>query len=139
MQPKIIRRGWTNIIEIEDVGAVTIVTFLFKRILNEDGIIIGIIGEQFRDLIENQEKKLILVDWSNVELCSGAGLGKLIDLHFGCKKAGGKLVMCKVCKEIMEVFEITKLDKLFKIYDDVSTAKAALESLAAPYARGEVF
>ena len=111
-------------LELEEVGEATVVTFVDKKILDEQNI--QIIGEQLFDLVDNQGKKKILLNFGNVEFLSSAALGKLITLNKKVQQSGGKLAMCKIAREILEVFEITKLDKLFKIFKD---EQAALQSL----------
>ena len=108
---------------LEEVGDVTVVSFVDKKILDEQNI--QIIGEQLFDLVDNQGKKKILLNFSNVEFLSSAALGKLITLNKKAQTSGGKLVMCNIVKEIYEVFAITKLDKLFKIYKDEQAALQA--------------
>ncbi len=110
-------------LELEEVGDVTVVSFVDKKILDEQNI--QTIGEQLFDLVDNQGKKKILLNFGNVEFLSSAALGKLITMNKKMQQAGGKLIMCKIAKEIMEVFEITKLDKLFKIYKDEQSALQA--------------
>jgi anti-sigma B factor antagonist len=111
-------------LELEEVGDVTVVNFIDKKILDEQNI--QVIGEQLFELVENQGKKKILLNFSNVEFLSSAALGKLITLNKKVQSASGKLGMCKITKEIMEVFQITRLDKLFKIYPDEQAALQAL-------------
>src|SRR5580658_8506816 len=103
-------------LEIEEVGEVTVVNFIDKKILDEQNI--QIIGEQLFELVDNQGKKKILLNFSNVEFLSSAALGKLITLNKKVQASGGKLGMCKITKEILEVFQITRLDRLFKIFPD---------------------
>lgn len=110
-------------LELEDVGEVTVVNFVDKKILDEQNI--QIIGEQLFDLVDNQGKKKILLNFGNVEFLSSAALGKLITMNKKVQQVGGKLVMCNIAREILEVFEITKLDKLFKIFKDEQTALQA--------------
>jgi anti-sigma B factor antagonist len=110
-------------LDLEEVGEVTVVSFVDKKILDEQNI--QIIGEQLFDLVDNQGKKKLLLNFGNVEFLSSAALGKLITLNKKVQAAGGKLLMCKIAREIMEVFEITKLDKLFKIYKDEQAALQA--------------
>jgi anti-sigma B factor antagonist len=110
-------------LDLEEVGDVTVVSFVDKKILDEQNI--QIIGEQLFDLVDNQGKKKILLNFGNVEFLSSAALGKLITLNKKAQTSGGKLVMCNIVKEIYEVFAITKLDKLFKIYKDEQAALQA--------------
>src|SRR5438105_15040704 len=111
-------------LELEEVGEVTVVNFVDKKILDEQNI--QIIGEQLFDLVDNQAKKKILLNFGNVEFLSSAALGKLITLNKKVQTTGSKLAMCKIATEIQEVFLITKLDKLFKIYPDEQAALQAL-------------
>jgi anti-sigma B factor antagonist len=104
----------------ELVGDVTVVTFIDKKILDEQNI--QIIGEQLFDLVDNQNRKKILLNFANVEFLSSAALGKLITMNKKAQAANGKLAMCKIAREIIEVFEITRLDRLFKIFKDEQAA-----------------
>jgi anti-sigma B factor antagonist len=110
-------------LELEEVGDVTVVNFVDKKILDEQNI--QIIGEQLFDLVDNQQKRKILLNFGNVEFLSSAALGKLITMNKKVQTSGGKLVMCNIARSIMEVFEITKLDKLFKIFPDEQSALQA--------------
>ncbi len=103
-------------LEVEEVGDVTVVNFVDKKILDEQNI--AIIGEQLFELVDTENRKKILLNFSNVDYLSSAALGKLITLNKKANTAGGKLILCNIKPEIKEVFEITKLDKFFKIKDD---------------------
>ena len=110
-------------LEVEHIGDVTVVNFVDKKILDEQNI--QIIGEQLFDLVDNQGKKKLLLNFGNVEFLSSAALGKLITLNKKVQTSGGKLVMCKIAREIHEVFEITKLDKFFNIQKEEQAALQA--------------
>lgn len=112
--------GATRRIDIEEVGDVTIAKFLDKKILDETNI--QIIGSQMFRLVEEDGRKDIVLDFSNVEYLSSAALGKLITMEKKVKTARGRLRLCSIRPEIYEVFAITKLNKLFQIYDDQEQA-----------------
>lgn len=103
-------------LEVEDIGGVTVVTFTDKKILDEQNI--QIIGEQLFSLVDEQGKKKLLLNFTNVEYMSSAALGKLVTLYKKTQAGGGKLVLCSIHPDIQEVFEITKLNKLFNIKRD---------------------
>ena len=103
-------------LEVEDIGDVTVVKFVDRKILDEQNI--QIIGEQLFSLVKDMGRRKVLLNFSNVEYLSSAALGKLISLHKELQKAGGRLVLCSIDQQIYEVFEITKLDKLFTIVKD---------------------
>jgi anti-sigma B factor antagonist len=107
-------------LEIEDIGDVTVVSFTDRKILDEQNI--QIIGEQLFGLVDEQGRKKILLNFSNVEYMSSAALGKLITLNKKVQSAGGKLVLCSIDPQIREVFEITRLDKVFAIRGDEQDA-----------------
>lgn len=110
-------------LDIEEVGDVTIARFIDKKILDETNI--QVIGNQLFGLVDEDARKKIVLDFTNVEYLSSAALGKLITMDKKVKGAKGKLRLCCIRPEIYEVFAITKLNKLFDIQED---QEAALES-----------
>lgn len=110
-------------ISLEEVGQATVVNFVDKKILDETNI--QLIGQQLFDLVEQDRRDKIVLDFSEVEYLSSAALGKLITLDKKVKGVKGKLRLCSIRPEIYEVFAITKLNKLFKIYDDQAEALAS--------------
>ncbi|MFO0846552.1 MAG: STAS domain-containing protein [Gemmataceae bacterium] len=107
-------------LEVEPIGDVTVVNFVDRKILDEQNI--QIIGEQLFSLVDEDGRRKILLNFSNVEYLSSAALGKLITLNKKLQQAGGKLILCNISPDIHEVFEITKLDKFFKILKDEQSA-----------------
>lgn len=107
-------------LEIEDAGDVAVVNFKDKKILDEQNI--QMIGDDLFRLVDEQQRRKIVLNFSNVEFLSSAALGKLITMNRKVQAVKGKLILCGISKEIREVFEITKLDKLFVIKGDEQTA-----------------
>ena len=110
-------------LEVEDIGDVTVVNFVDRRILDEQNI--QIIGEQLFSLVDEVGRRKILLNFGNVEFLSSAALGKLIALHKKLQAVGGRLILCNIDPEIYEVFEITRLDKFFNIQKEEQTALQA--------------
>ncbi len=106
-------------ITFEDIGDVTVVKFIDKKILDEQNI--QAIGDDLFKLVDELGRRKVLLDFATVEFLSSAALGKLIKLHQRLQVVGGKLVMCSISKTIMEIFELTKLDKMLKIVKDEQT------------------
>ena len=107
-------------LDIEEVGDVTIVRFVDKKILDETNI--QIIGNQLFALVDEDGRKKIILDFTHVEYLSSAALGKLITMDKKVKTANGKLKLCSIRPDIYEVFKITRLNKLFNIVDDQEKA-----------------
>jgi anti-sigma B factor antagonist len=110
-------------LEVENIGDVTVVNFVDKKILEEQNI--ANIGEQLFALVEQDGLTKLLLNFGNVEYLSSAALGKLITLNKKVKDAGGKLILCEISPQIYEVFEITRLDKFFRIEKDEQSALQA--------------
>ena len=110
-------------LELEDIGDVTVVNFVDRKILDEQNI--QIIGEQLFSLVDEEGLRKLLLNFGNVEYLSSAALGKLITLNKKLQAAGGRLVLCNIDPQIKEVFEITKLNKLFTIHEEEQAALQA--------------
>lgn len=52
-------------LEVEELGDIAVVNFLDKKILDEQNI--QLIGEQLFALVDNDKKKKIVLDFSNVD------------------------------------------------------------------------
>ena len=110
-------------LEVEDIGDVTVVNFVDRKILDEQNI--QVIGEQLFSLVDESGRRKVLLNFHNVEYLSSAALGKLITLNKKVRGVSGQLRLCNIKSEIKEVFTITKLDKVLQIYEN---EEAALES-----------
>lgn len=115
-------------LEVADVGDVTVVRFVDRKILDEGNI--QEMGQELFALVEEEKRGKILLNFSQVDFLSSAALGKLITLDKKVKSHTGKLKLSNIRPEIYEVFAITRLNKLFDIRDDEAAALAALQSEA---------
>jgi anti-sigma B factor antagonist len=111
-------------LRVEQIADVTVVYFLDKRILDEPTI--QVIAEQLFSLVDQDGRRKLLLNFSNVEYLSSAALGKLINLQNKLDAGQGKLAMCSVFPQILEVLAVTKFDKVFKIFPDEDAAMAGL-------------
>jgi anti-sigma B factor antagonist len=109
-------------LQVSQVGDVTVVRFVDRKILAEANI--QELGQELFQLIEEDHRKNLLLNFSSVEFLSSAALGKLITLDKKVKAHKGKLKLSNIRPEIYEVFAITKLNKLFDIKDDEADALA---------------
>lgn len=105
-----------QLIEIDEVGKISIVKFLDKKYIEEDHI--QLVGNQLNALVDDDHRQKIVLDCSVAEYFSSMMLGKFITLERKVKTAGGKLRFCSVRPDILEVFKITRLDKLFVIREN---------------------
>jgi anti-anti-sigma factor len=112
-------------LEVAEMGDVTVVRFVDRKILDESNI--QEMGQELFQLIEEDKRGKVLLNFSSVDFLSSAALGKLITLDKKAKAHGSKLKLCNIRPEIYEVFAITKLNKLFDIRDDEAAALTAFQ------------
>ena len=110
-------------LDVSEVGDVTVVRFMDRRIL--DATNIEELGLELFDLVEQENRKKLLLNFSDVEFLSSAALNKLIILDKKMKAGGGAMKLSNLRPEIYEVFVITRLNQLFAISAE---EKDALES-----------
>src|SRR5262249_31813412 len=117
-------------LQLSEVGDVTVVRFVDRKILDEANI--QELGQELFQLIEEEDRKNLLLNFSSVEFLSSAALGKLITLDRKVKAHSGKLKLSNIRPEIYEVFAITKLNKLFDIKDDEADAWESFQPRRRP-------
>jgi anti-sigma B factor antagonist len=110
-------------VEVNEVGDVTVVHFRDQKIIEDLGI--QEMGQELFQLVEGENRKKLVLNFSSVDFLSSAALGKLITLDKKAKARGGSLKLCNIRPEIYEVFAITRLNRLFDICDDEADALAA--------------
>jgi anti-sigma B factor antagonist len=110
-------------LEVSEVGDVTVVRFRDRKIIED--INIQELGQELFQLVEEERREKLLLNFLSVDFLSSAALGKLITLDKKMKAAGGTLKLSNIRPEIYEVFTITKLNRLFDIKEDEADALAA--------------
>jgi len=113
-------------IDVSSEGPVTVAQIVDKKILDESAI--QEMGSEILNLIEQDGRRSLALDFSHVEYLSSAALGKLITLDRKMKGHKGRLALCNIRPEILEVFQITKLTKVFDIRKDVAEAVSSFEA-----------
>jgi anti-sigma B factor antagonist len=84
-------------------------------------------GELF-ELVDEQDKRLMILDFSKVEFISSQAIGIVIGLNRRLAKLPhSKLLLCGVNGKLMELMKITRLDKVLTIKP---SQKEAINSLA---------
>jgi len=110
-------------LDVSQVGDVTVVRFRDNKIIED--INIQELGQELFQLVEVENRKRLLLNFSAVDFLSSAALGKLITLDKKVKAAAGTLKLSNIRAEIYEVFSITKLNRLFDIKANEAAALAA--------------
>jgi len=107
---------------IHAIKDVTVVNFVDRLI--RDLPQIEQIGEELFDLVDNRDRKKLVLDFSKVQGLSSQTLGILITLQQKARNAKGEVVLCGVGAELVRLFKIAGLQKLFKFCDNEDQALA---------------
>jgi len=110
-------------LDVNEVGDVTVVHFRDQKIIEDLGI--QELGQELFQLVEVENCRKLVLNFSAVDFLSSAALGKLITLDKKMKAKAGAIKFCSIRPEIYEVFAITRLNKLFDIRDEEADALAA--------------
>jgi len=111
-------------IVVSESASVSVVGFQDQKILDPEAI--QELGQELFDLIERDDRKKLVLNFSKVEFLSSAALGKLITFEKKAKRNDSQLILTNISPEIFQVFAITNLDKLFTIKDTEVDALAVL-------------
>jgi anti-anti-sigma factor len=109
-----------NSLVIQTVNDITVATVDDVSVV--DGAQIDELKHALFDLIDNQDKRKLVLNLTKVRHLSSAALGLLIPLNEKYKKAKGKLVIAGVSPTIMNLFTITRLHKILTIAETESDA-----------------
>jgi anti-anti-sigma factor len=83
------------------------------------------LSERLDKLIGGSQPRL-LVDFSDVEFVSSAGLRVILAMMKKIKAANGTFALCGLRAPVQEVLDITGFTPLIDVHRDVSTALAAM-------------
>jgi anti-sigma B factor antagonist len=64
----------------------------------------------------------IVIDMSDVDFVSSAGLRVLVNTRKAVNSAGGKIMLAEPSQQVVETLDIAGLDVLFEQFDDRETA-----------------
>jgi anti-sigma B factor antagonist len=113
-----------QIVNVSNVGDVYVVSINQASIGGAEGI--ERIRQILRPIVQDEQPRKVVIDFSAVCFFSSQMLGLLVDLWRRLKNAGGALLISGINPRLTRVFRITRLDKLFDFYEDTDAAVAAL-------------
>lgn len=100
-------------IEVEYGINVTFVTFTAERIVDEQQI--RELQESLLTVVEKNEDRKLILNFSNVQFMTSALLGLLVRVHKKVCELKGQLQLSNLDPNLYKVFEITQLTKVFDI------------------------
>jgi len=114
---------------IQTMWDVTVVDFQEARILEAQQI--EAIGRELYRLVDEMDRKKLILDFAKVQFLASAAIGMLMNLHKKTTAIKGTFVICSLRRELMKVFEIMQLTKVFKFAANEDEALALFGYTAA--------
>lgn len=106
---------------VETVRDVTVVTFQQTTLL--DMTEVERINQILTDMVENQNRTRLVLDFHNVTSLTSSMLGVLLTIRSKLDPVGGRMLLCGLDREIRRLFDMTSIHRLFEF---VPTAEEAL-------------
>lgn len=100
------------------------VRFVDDRITDTERI--EAMGRELLDLLKEDPRPQILIDFDGVRIFSSNALNKLIVLDKRAKAQAGRMVLFGMNESVRNVFSMTHLDRVFAIRDSEAEAISAL-------------
>lgn len=99
---------------VQTIKKWTVVEFRTPSLM--DPLELQAIGDALYNLVDVQDKRTIILDFSSVEFLSSQAIGILLTMNkkMGALK-GSKLILCGVGARLTELLRITRLDKILTI------------------------
>jgi anti-anti-sigma factor len=111
---------------VQGIGDVTVVGFTNPSLL--DSAAIQRVGEELYDLVDNRDKRKIILNFASVQFLSSTALGVLINLKRKADAIKGQVVLCGLRPELQRVFKITNLHKMFRFFPDEVKAMSGFDA-----------
>jgi anti-anti-sigma factor len=110
---------------VQRINKVAVVDFIDSAIMDIQQI--QEISDELENLVEQQNQKYILLDFTSVKFLSSQTLGMILKLHGKITEKKGWLGICGLRKDLYKIFRLTRLDKLFNFYENEQDALAAVD------------
>jgi len=114
---------------VQKTWDVTIVDFQEVRLLEVHQI--ESIGRELYRLVDEMDRKKIILDFTKVQFLASAAIGMLMTLHKKMTAIKGTFIICGLKRDLMKVFEIMKLTKVFRFATNEDEALGQLGYTAA--------
>ena len=99
---------------------VTVVSFQNISVL--DSANIEALGRSLLEIVEKQDTRKLVLEFTAVRFMSSQALGVLLQLKKAMDPVHGKIVIAGIRPELHKVFKITNLNKMFTFHDDLDKA-----------------
>jgi len=109
-----------NELVIQQYKDVTVVNFQNVSVL--DSANIEALGRSLLELVEKQDNRKMVLEFTAVRFMSSQALGVLLQLKKAMDPLKGKIVIVGIKPELHKVFKITNLHKMFTFHGELDQA-----------------
>lgn len=107
---------------IQPYQDVTVVNFQNAAVLDSSSI--EALGQSLLELVEKQDHRKLVLDFSAVKFMSSQALGVLIQLKRAMDAIKGRIIIAGIRPELHKVFKLTNLHKIFTFHTQLDEALA---------------
>jgi anti-sigma B factor antagonist len=93
-----------------------------------DPLLLEQLGQRLLHLVEIEDQRRIVLDFSLVQYLSSQAIGIVMRMHQKTAELKGKLVLCGVNAKLTQLMQITKLDKVLKVCPSQKEASYYMEN-----------
>jgi anti-sigma B factor antagonist len=104
----------------------TIIEFRIAALMEQT--VLESIGKRLYRLVDEEDHRLMILDFSRVEYLSSQAIGILINLHKKLSSLkNSKLVLCGINDKLAQLLKITRLDKVLTVKPTQKEAVLAMQ------------
>lgn len=112
-------------IRVQQVEKATVVEFMTASLM--DPIELEQIGQAVYHLVDEQDKRILILDFERVQFLSSQAIGILLSLNKKLSALkGSRLILCGVGDRLLQLLKITRLDRVLTLKP---TQKEAVNSV----------
>ena len=111
-----------NELVIQQIKQVTVVSF--QNISVMDSANIEALGRSLMELVQKQDRRDLVLDFTPVRFMSSQALGILLQLKKALDEIKGRMIIVGLRADLQKVFKITNLHKLFVFMNETDLALA---------------
>ncbi|MCL2639433.1 MAG: STAS domain-containing protein [Phycisphaerales bacterium] len=112
-----------NELLVQKYKDVTVIDFQNVAVL--DSANIESLGQNLLELVEKQDQRKVILEFSGVKFMSSQALGVLLQLKKAMDPVKGVIIIVGIRPELHKVFKITSLEKLFTFHNNLDKALAS--------------
>lgn len=111
---------------LREEGDVVVGQFSVSRLSDDQNI--EQLGHDLFALVEQFDRRKVVLSMSNVEYLTSSVLGKLITMHRKMHRQQGRLVLCELQPDVTEIMRISRLNDYFKVAGSLDAALQDVQS-----------